>query len=102
MPTHESPNPYQHRNLPPFDASPSTSSCRRISAPPPQDGAPALHFAALFGQLGLIDKLLANGPDINARDILVLMPPSFSLATSDPRRVSRIRRNHRHLLAPAT
>jgi hypothetical protein len=51
---------------------PAASFPRRfITAPPPQDGKTALHWAARFGQLSLIDKLLAKGADIEAKDAKV-------------------------------
>jgi hypothetical protein len=39
--------------------------------PTPQDGRTALHYAAMHGPIGLIDKLIARGADIDAQDAYV-------------------------------
>jgi ankyrin repeat protein len=49
---------------------------------PPQHDKTALIFAAQFGQLDFIDKLLYNGADIEAKGELVISPSAPSLATS--------------------
>lgn len=39
--------------------------------PPLQNGVTTLHWAARFGQLSLIDKLVDKGADVNAKDNVV-------------------------------
>jgi hypothetical protein len=52
------------------------------SAPPPQNGMTALHWAAHHGKPRLIDKLLDKGADMAARDgvevALALQPCSMA------------------------
>jgi hypothetical protein len=45
------------------------------SASPSQKGKTPLHWAALFSQLTLIDKILAKGANIEAKDDEVVCPP---------------------------
>jgi ankyrin repeat protein len=45
-----------------------TTPRRGPAAPPPQDGQTSLYIAAHKGLLGLINKLLAMGVDVNAKD----------------------------------
>jgi hypothetical protein len=45
--------------------------------PSPQNGETALHLAAHYGKLDLINKLLALGADINAENHHVQTPPPF-------------------------
>lgn len=53
------------------------------SAPPPQNGLTALHWAAKHGHLALIDKLLAKGADIEAKGNRVPHPsPSITLLST--------------------
>lgn len=53
-----------------------------ITAPLPQNAAIALHWAAAFGQLAYIDKLLAMGAEVNLKNNTVPLP----LSAPSPRR----------------
>jgi hypothetical protein len=80
----------------------------RPSAPPRQDGRPPLHIAAYHGRLGLIDKLLEKGADIEARDdevsSLLRAPPHSRryLVTPSPPSHTHARAGRRAAARPRT
>jgi ankyrin repeat protein len=47
---------------------------RRLFAPPPQSDTTVLQLATYYGQVRFMDKLLAKGADIDAKDKQVLIP----------------------------
>lgn len=70
----------QPPNVSPPLLTPAHFQRRRPSDPPPQNGKTPLHVAATHGWLPLIDKLLAMGADVDAKDNKVsppTLPPSL-------------------------